>query len=100
MEPALPLGILALAFLSESITEYLFAGPLSGRGLGRYLPYVAAGVGVVLCLAYRIDLLESALGLSPGWPPLGQALTGLVLGRGSSYLHDFYTTFTKPKQSS
>lgn len=97
METALPLGVLALAFLSESITEYLFAGPLSGRGLGRTLPYVAAAVGVVLCLAYRIDLLQSALGLSPGWPPLGQALTGLILGRGSNYLHDFYTTFARPR---
>lgn len=95
METALPLGILALAFLSESITEYLFAGPLSRRGLGRFLPYVAAAVGITLCLAYRVDLLETALGLSPGWPPLGQALTGLILGRGSSYLHDFYTTFAQ-----
>ncbi len=97
METALPLGILALAFLSESITEYLFAGPLSSRGLGRTLPYVAAAVGVALCLAYQIDLMKSALGLSPGWPPVGQVLTGLILGRGSSYLHDFYTAFARPK---
>jgi len=99
MEATLPLGILALAFLSESLTEYLFAGPLASLGRQHYLRYVAALVGVALCLAYRVDLLQASLGLAPGWPPLGQALTGLILGRGANYLHDFYTTFARPKGS-
>ena len=94
-----PLGIvLAFAFLCESLTEYLFADLLAAFGLdARYLKYVASVVGVALCLAYNIDAL-SDLGLGPRLPYVGQVLTGIMLGRGANYVHDFYTRFTQQRK--
>lgn len=85
------LGILALAFLAESMTEYFLSEWLKENRL----KYAAAVVGVLLALNFRVDIflmffeMESWL-LSPysGW-----VLTGLFLGRGSNYCHDFFQAF-------
>jgi hypothetical protein len=92
------LPILFLAFLAESLTEYLFkpileriGGPdasgSSPSGQGLYTRYVAAGVGVLLAVAYQVDILRLA-GLSSGWPVVGYVITGILIGRGSNYLND------------
>ncbi len=92
--------MLAPAFLAESLTEYLFADLLARFGLdARYLKYLASVVGVILCLAYNIDALAD-LGLGPRLPYVGQILTGLILGRGANYVHDFYTRFTQKRTAS
>ncbi|MBI4301757.1 MAG: hypothetical protein HY664_04040 [Chloroflexi bacterium] len=91
MEGLTPLGlILALAFLAESLTEYLFADLLVSIKVDtKYLKYVAALVGVALALAYGLDAIQEFFAVSPGLPHLGQVLTGLILGRGANYTHDF-----------
>lgn len=82
--------ILTLAFLTESLTEYFFGDLLARRAAGPLvLKYLAAGVGVALALAYRIDLLRDLFGIAPGVPFVGEVLTGLILGRGANYVHDF-----------
>lgn len=90
-------AVLALAFLSESLTEYLFAGPLSALRLPAAVTrYVAVAVGVVLSWAYDLDIVRDLLGLSPRPPLLGVALSGVILGRGASYVHDFYSSYLRP----
>jgi len=87
-------GIVALAFLAESLTEYFFAATLVALGLdSRWLRYVAAAVGVALALAYGVDALRDLLGIAPRLPFVGEALTGLLLGRGANFVHDFYATY-------
>ena len=89
-------AVLGLAFLCEGVTEYLFADLLTKLKLDKsYLRYVSALVGVGVCLIYGVDALSGVLGLSPRFAPLGQVLTGLVLGRGANYVHDFYTRLAK-----
>lgn len=88
----------ALAFLTESMTEYL-CQPIQAaikRHLSFDLPmrYAAAGVGVALAFAYGLDLLTAA-GVPAQHPAVGVILTGLVIGRGSNYLHDFTALFQK-----
>lgn len=86
--------IFALAFLTEGVTEYFFAGPLTRLKLSPgYLKQVSAAVGVVLCLTYRVDALSLLFALSPRWELLGQVLTGLLLGRGANFVHDLYTRY-------
>lgn len=86
--------VFALAFLCESLTEYFFADLLASLRLeARYLRYIAALVGVTLSLLYGLDALRDLLGISPRFPYAGELLTGLLLGRGANYLHDFYTTY-------
>lgn len=74
-------GIMVLAVLVEAIIEWL-GTPIPPV----YKPYVAALLGVVICLAYGADL-PAAFGL-PTVPYVGSVVTGLVIGRGSNYLND------------
>ena len=59
------------------------------------LRYRAAAVGVVLCIAYRVDLL-ALVGLTSGWPYIGPALTGLLIGRGANFVNDFVERWVRP----
>jgi len=95
METVTPFAaVFALAFLCESLTEYFFADPLARLGIKpAYLRYVAALVGVALALLYGLDALQTFLSLSPRIDHLGEVLTGLMLGRGANYVHDFYSKF-------
>ncbi|NLF10200.1 MAG: hypothetical protein GX597_00255 [Anaerolineaceae bacterium] len=101
-------GILLLATLTEALVEYL-AKPwlrLAGRDAQREIAghaatsdetdpvidlatcYTAAVIGILLCLAYRADLLQLA-GLYCPWPWVGPVITGILAGRGANFVHDF-----------
>lgn len=99
MENLAPLGaILTLAFLCESLTEYFFKDVLAAFGIDtNYLRYIAAVLGIGLCLAYGLDVFGEFLGLSPRFAYMGEVLTGLILGRGANYVHDFYKSYVRPK---
>ncbi|MGA2285003.1 MAG: hypothetical protein ABSG55_01870 [Dehalococcoidia bacterium] len=91
------LAITALAFLSESLTEYLFAAPLSAARLpADVIRYVAVAVGVLLAWTYNVDMTRELLGLTPRPAALGVLLSGVVMGRGASYVHDFYQSYLRP----
>ena len=91
-------GILVLAALTEALVEYLFSPVIKTRAPDRRtlglawrdlaLRYTATAVGVLLCLAYRADLFLF-FDLVPPWPWLGYVITGLLVGRGSNFVHDF-----------
>lgn len=83
------IGIFILAVLVEGLIAYFVSDEKKSQP---WLKYVAAGLGVLLCLAYNADLLAS-LGLVSLYPFVGQVLTGLVIGRGSNYLNDFISKF-------
>lgn len=99
-----PLGILALifflAFLVESLVEYLFGQAFAHIPIfSQYswaLMYIAAAVGVLSAFIYSFDLIAT-LGNYIGMPIpvnwLGISLTGLAIGRGSNYIHDLVTKF-------
>jgi len=102
-------SILVLATLAEALVEYLFSpiikageenemqpepqGALNWRDLA--LRYTAAAVGVGLCVIYQADLF-AAFGLVPPWPWIGWVITGLLIGRGSNFVHDFASTWLRP----
>lgn len=81
-------AILALATISEALIEYL------GTALPSQIkPYVAAALGVLLCLAYQADLL-ALLGLTARVPLVGSVLTGLLVGRGSNFVNAIWERLT------
>lgn len=87
-------AVLVLALLVESMIEYFTDGlpiPAWAKKAG------AAGVGVALALIYQIDVFAFLLNAAPLWPPIGPVLTGLVLGRGANYVHDFAARVTTPE---
>ena len=94
---------LALAFVSESMSEYLFG--IAFDLLAKRWPiladiqpmrYISLAVGMALALAYQLDIIFEAFGYVAFWPWTGVAVTGLVIGRGSNYLHAFYSRYLKP----
>jgi len=92
----------ALAFLAESLVEYIF-GTLFDKlpALAPYkwtLMYVALVVGVGMAFFYGLDLIalisqEAGGQVGASW--LGILLTGLVVGRGSNFLHEFVSKYLK-----
>ncbi len=100
--------IFALAYLAESFTEYLFGIPFDKiPKLTPYkwlLMYLSAGVGVSLAIFYQLDLiylLAEVISEAVGAPSpiqvsvVGYILTGLGIGRGASWLHDFVSQYFK-----
>ena len=96
--------VFLLAFLTESMTEYIF-GVLFEKvqKLTPYrwaLMYVSAALGVGLAFYYALDLvslLAGVLGESIAPSPLGFILTGLAIGRGANYLHQVVATYFPKK---
>jgi len=88
--------VFALAFLAESMVEYIF-GTIVDKVpvLDKWrwtLMYVGLGVGVGMAFYYQIDLVVLIANLADytiptGW--LGVLLSGLAIGRGSNYIHQF-----------
>jgi len=91
---------LALAFLTESMVEYLFGQAVDhfeAAAKWRWtLMYISAIVGVGLAFYYHLDLLAMIATLEAS--PVGYLLTGLIIGRGANYLHDFVSTYILQKQ--
>jgi hypothetical protein len=52
------------------------------------LRYISAGIGIALCTVYRADILVYFNLWSP-WPWIGYIVTGILIGRGSNFVHDF-----------
>ena len=86
----------ALAFLAESMTEFLLNTVLRATvkkhpWIAELEPmkYAALCVGVLMALMYNVDLILEAFGQVARVPWFGVVLTGLAIGRGSNYIHDF-----------
>lgn len=78
-------GLFILALVVEAIVEYFL--PTFPDRLKWTKIYIAAALGVGVCIAYEADLL-AALGL-PQVAYVGPILTGLVIGRGANFLNVF-----------
>ena len=99
MVMGLMLVMLLLAYVVETAVEFLF-GELFRRiailrGVGWCQRYIAVGVAVWLAFIFRLDLFYVLSEyLEFFWEPLSQpsaagtGLTGIMMGMGSSYLHD------------
>jgi hypothetical protein len=75
----------------EWVVETFFGKWLNGD----IMKYIAAALGLALCIVFRIDLvavLLVPLGLQPpmGDPYTGQVITGIIVGSGSSAVHKFF----------
>ena len=84
-----PIKLLAavstMAILCQWLTERFFGRWISGERM----VWLSAGVGVGLCLLFRLDATD-LLGLpTPFIPFVGQILTGLIVSAGADILHKF-----------
>lgn len=87
-------NFLLFAVFTEGFVDYLFEG---GK-FDKYKKYVALAMGIALAVAYDLDLVETIIGIEPAVPYLGQVITGTIIGRGSNYLSDLWTTVRDMKK--
>lgn len=86
--------IFILAAVVEAIITYVV--PKNNTDEPReWLKYVSAVMGVVVCVAYNADILGT-LGVVSTVPYIGAVITGLIVGRGSNFLNDFYAKVKTP----
>ena len=95
----LVVGLTLLAFIGESLVEYLLAtwlGYVVKDKEVRVVIYKLSGgvFGLLLSFVFGIDLVGKLVGLFVEYVPtqatvvVGRACTGLMMGRGSNWLHD------------
>ena len=85
------IALVILATFAEWATERLFGPWVKGQGM----VLLSAAVGVALCLLFRLDSMQLlGLGQSYFQPVVGQVITGLIVGAGSSKVHEFFKKFT------
>ncbi len=76
-------AISTMAVLCQWLTERFFGKWVAGERM----VWLSAGVGVGLCLLFRLDATD-LLGLpAPFIPFVGQILTGLIVSAGADILH-------------
>lgn len=87
--------ITLLAFVNESMVEWIFGEWLEKR----VIKYVALGGGLLLAFAFQVTLLKNLAGIATAPYYADVILSGLVMGRGSQYVHDLYSRFLAPPVS-
>lgn len=78
-------GLLFFAIIIEGIVSYVKTFFVDGKI--QWQTMVALALGVVVALAYQVDLLAS-VGLTSAIPYIGSVLTGILISRGSNYIFD------------
>lgn len=73
-----------MATFVEGLIEYLFSKDEVSQPVLRYM---ALAFGVVLAIAYNVDIL-AAMGMTSIVPLVGNVVSGIVIGRGSNYVND------------
>ncbi len=91
-----PLAVtFSLAFLCESMTEYIFGTPFDKfpkfQPFKWALMYVSAGLGIGIAHFYQLDLVALIGQTGPTW--VGVTLTGLGIGRGANFVHQFVAQY-------
>lgn len=89
--------LIAAAFITESIWETLKlikkSGGINIDRLGAII------IGVIIAVAGNFDLFQ-IVGLPLGIKYLGSVLTGLLISRGSNFLHDILGNVSQMYQKS
>jgi hypothetical protein len=62
---------------------------------GTQQQWLMAGVGILLCWICNADL-SAMVGLVSPWPWVGNIVTGLIIGRGANFVHDFASRWLAP----
>lgn len=54
--------------------------------------------GILLAYGTNLNAFE-ILNIKFAYPQVGVIMTGLVIGKGSNFAHDFFSVYAKPKNS-
>jgi len=85
------LSIIFLTTFVEGLVQFVFS-PFAK--LKNYLGYIALLFGMAIAVLYQVNI-PSMLGITSSIPLVDFIVSGLVIGRGSNYVNDIISTFTK-----
>jgi len=80
--------ILAAAFLVEALIQTLKPVYDKEKGWNRSALF-SLGAGILICLFIDVDIFRQ-LGFAEKIPYLGSVLTGVIVSRGSNFVHDIF----------
>ena len=89
------LGALTVILFMAGFTEWAVERLVAPWAKGRILMLAAVVVGVGLCLAFRLDVVNMLLQVQPSVG--GQIITGIIVGAGSDAAHSFIKRFIPRK---
>jgi len=82
--------VVLFAILVEATVQALKAGVSETTDIPMWLwPTAAAVIGVAMCVSAGVDAL-SALGVEIRVAFIGQTITGVLVSRGASFVHDLW----------
>lgn len=91
------LSLVVLAFICESIWETIkMAIPYKLPKWGDRIGVMA--IGILLSIASGLDLM-SMIGIPLRMPALGMIFTGLLISRGSNFMHDILAAVNNIQQN-
>jgi len=80
-------NIIMVAVIVEALITYGKAFVVDRSNNWEYI--FSASIGIVLSLAYQLDLLAT-LGMESRIPVVGMVLTGILISRGSNFVWDIW----------
>ncbi|HHW45532.1 MAG TPA: hypothetical protein GXX17_01305 [Clostridiales bacterium] len=89
-------SVLFLAVAVEGIVEWIKMSYQSGRF--NITALIALAVSVLVTIGAEFDLF-SLVGVPLRWPIVGQILTGVLISRGSNYIHSITHKICKKDES-
>ena len=91
--------VLLFEVLVEAIVEVIEAGlPDTITPPSWLWPVVSSVIGVAMCVAAHVDAL-AVLGVEIVIPFIGQIITGLLVSRGSNFLHAIWKKINSQDES-
>ena len=83
-------SLILLAIVTEQVTEILKQAVPGIRVT--YSKLVSMAIGIVLCYSTKIGLLHE-LDVPIVYPLVDYVITGLLISKGSNFLHDLFSRF-------
>lgn len=87
-------SIIFLAIFLEGLLTYLFKKDGVDEPPKPWIKYIALLAGIALAIGYRVDI-PTMVGLVTPVPIINYVLSGIIIGRGSNYVNDLTSYFTK-----
>lgn len=87
-------AVLVMAVIIEAIIAYVKTWVVEKKI--QWPQIVAVLFGIVISFAYGLDI-PALVGIKSGIAYVGNVLTGILISRGSNYIHDLYKNIISKK---
>lgn len=87
--------VLMLAMVVEALVEVIKSWVPGAVVPPEWLwPVTSAALAIALCILAEVDVVEIA-GITLHVPAVGEVMTGVLISRGASFVHDLWGKFTE-----